>query len=206
MTARRAVLLALVLVAAAPAAAQAKTRNVTVTGDLVISTANDPANTGKCSVIVFYEWSDVPKTTSATVNYTTSDGKQKSASKAAPFDDSLPREKPPRIAPPGRHRLVVGFSYGASPTKPNPNCRNSTEPKYRQSLPPTAPVTLTVEGDSPACTTARKTLAKRSKTERKIKRKLRKTSRRSAKRALRRKLARAKKSRKRAAKAVTKLC
>ncbi len=63
MTARRAVMLALVLDAAGPAAAQAKTRNVTVTGDLVISTANDPANTGKCSVIVFYEWSDVPKTT-----------------------------------------------------------------------------------------------------------------------------------------------
>jgi hypothetical protein len=203
---KRIVFSVLVLAAAvAPTAAQAATRTVTVTGDRVISSENDPANTGNCSTLVFYEWTDVPGTTSATVTYSVN-GEERSATKAPPFDDSLPKEKPPRNAPPGRHRILVSWSYGSGPIQPNEGCKQRHVPRYEQSYSPTGTVTLTVEGDSAACTSARKTLTKQTKTVREIQQKLRKASKQRVKRALRGKLAKAKKKRISAAKAVTKLC
>ena len=191
--------------AVAPAAAQAATRTVTVTGDRVISSEIDPANTHNCSTIVFYEWTDVPGTTSATVTYTVN-GEQRSETKAPPFDDSLPKEKPPRTAPPGRHRITVGWSYGSGPSQPNEGCRQNHVPKYEQWYSPTGTVTLTVEGDSAACTSARKTLTKQTKTVRGIQQKLQKASKQQVKRVLRGKLAKAKQKRASAGRAVTKHC
>jgi hypothetical protein len=147
---RRASLFLLLALAAMPAAAEAATKTVTVTADRVISVENDPDNTGNCSTIVFYEWSDVPGTTSATINWL-SNGQPKSETRAAPFDDALTREKPPRFAPPGRHRIVAGWSYGSGPTKPNYGCRDRHVPTYEAALSPTGTAVLTIEVDEKKC-------------------------------------------------------
>jgi hypothetical protein len=200
-------LILLLAVAAMPAGAEAATKTVTVTADRVISIENDPNNTGNCSTIVFYEWSDVPGTTSATVNYLRN-GEPRSETRAAPFDDALTDQKPPRYAPPGRHRILVGWSYGSGPTKPNYGCRDRHGPVYEQALAPTATAVLTVEtqGDTPACTSAKRTLAERTKAVRKIKRQLANASKESTKRQLRSKLQNVKRSKKRAQTAVKERC
>jgi hypothetical protein len=98
---------------AIPAAAEGATKEVSVPATLVISTANNPENLGACGTLVFYEWSDVPNTTSATVNFVKS-GKPLSETAAAPgFHDDMSTQKPPRYAPPGRHWISVGWSYAA---------------------------------------------------------------------------------------------
>jgi hypothetical protein len=195
---------------AVPVAAEGATKEVSVPGTLVISTANNPANLGACGTLVFYEWSDVPNTVSATVNYM-KNGAPASETAAAPFHDALPKEKPPRHAPPGRHWISVGWSYaaGGSTTEPNQHCKNEFEPKVRAAYAPTATVVLTVSvvpGEERACKSAKSTLKKRSKAVRKLNRRLGNASSQRAKSRLQRKLGKAKKQKKAAAKAVRKVC
>lgn len=194
-----------------PAAAQGATQQVSVPGTLVISTANNPANLGACGTLVFYEWSDVPNTTSATVNYT-KNGTPLSETAAGPsFHDALPNEKPPRYAPPGRHWISVGWSYaaGGSTTEPNLRCQNEFEPKIRAAYAPTATVVLTVEVQEPvdntnpkACADARKNLKVRNKAVSRLLGTLKNAEGKKAKARIRGKLAKAKRSR---AKAVQKV-
>ncbi len=194
-----------------PAAVKGATQQVSVPGSLVISTENDPANLGFCGTLAFYEWSDVPNTTSATVNYT-NNGKPASETAAAPFHDYLPNEKPPRHAPPGRHWISVGWSYaaGGSPTVPNLICKNEVEPKIRAALSPTATVVLTVEVQEPpapktdpkVCEDARKKLKVRNKAVSRLLGKLKNAEGKKAKARIRGNLAKAKSNR---AKAVQKV-
>jgi hypothetical protein len=205
---------------AIPAAAEGATEEVSVPATLVISTENDPANLAACGTLAFYEWSDVPNTTSATVNYT-KNGAPASETAAAPFHDSLPGEKPPRYAPPGRHWISVGFSYAAGGPIPNLHCKNEYEPKMQTVFSPTATVVLTVPtvdvvpgekptvvvpGAKPACKSTKSTLKKRSKAVRKLNGRLGKASSQRAKSRVQRKLRKAKKQKKTAAKAVKKAC
>jgi hypothetical protein len=191
---------------AVPAAAQGATKEVTVTGDRVISSEVNPENPHACSTIAFYEWSDVPNTTAARVTWTNQDnGKEYSEYAEAPFHDALTDEKPPRYAPPGRHRIIVGFNYGTGPAMPNYGCRDVIQPRYEKALPPTAPVVLTVTVDEKACDAAEATLKKRSKAVKKLKRKVRDASG-PRKDALRNKLRKAKKRKRKAADRVSELC
>jgi hypothetical protein len=196
---------------AIPAAAEGATKEVSVPATLVISTANNPANLGACGTLVFYEWSDVPNTTSATVNFI-KNGKPLSETAAAPgFHDDMSTQKPPRNAPPGRHWISVGWSYaaGGSTTEPNQHCKNVFEPRFRGEYAPTATVVLTVTvvpGEEPACKSAKATLQKRSKAVRKLNRRLGNATTQRAKTKLQRKLRKAKKQKKTAAKAVKKVC
>lgn len=197
-----------------PAAAKGATQQVSVPGTLVISTANDPANLGACGTLAFYEWSDVPNTTSATVNYTVN-GKPASESAAAPFHDYMTNEKPPRYAPPGRHWISVGWSYaaGGSPTVPNLHCQNEFEPKFRAWYAPTATVVLTVDVQEPvdktdpkACEDARKKLKARNKAVSRLLGNLKNAEGKKAKARIRGKLAKAKSNRAKAVQEVAADC
>lgn len=196
---------------AIPAAAEADT--VSVPATLVISTKNDPANLGACGTLAFYEWKDVPDTTSATVKYTAY-GKPASETAAGPsFHDYLPNEKPPRFAPLGRHWISVGWSYaaGGSPTEPNMTCKNDFEPKARAALSATATVVLTVEGpvsktDPKACEAARKNLKARNKDVSRLLGKLRNAEGEKAKDRIRGNLAKARSKRAKAVQKVAKDC
>lgn len=198
---------------AIPAAAEGATKQVSVPATLVISTENDPANLGACGTLAFYEWKDVPDTTSATVEYTAY-GKPASETAAGPsFHDYLPNEKPPRYAPLGRHWISVGWSYaaGGSPTELNMTCKNDFEPKARAALSATATVVLTVEGpvakrDPKACEAARKNLKARNKDVSRLLGKLRNAEGKEAKGRIRGKLANAKSKRAKAVQKVAAIC
>ncbi|HYP22117.1 MAG TPA: hypothetical protein VEV43_00935, partial [Actinomycetota bacterium] len=111
-----------------------------------------------CNVLVFYEFEDHPGTIEAALTYEYY-GDQESASSSPPYDDVVDTYTPTRVAPAGRHRILVnavGISESADPSQ----CDEDWVPAREATFAPTGSVVLTIEQeDEPKLTIELKTYA-----------------------------------------------
>ena len=186
----------------ADATAQRATHTVTVKADRVIDSVEYPAGSGNCSTYLFYEFPDVPGTQSGILTYLFQGGE---AAKLTypPYNDVY--NSPPRTAPPGRHRIYIGYSAYSGPGQGTTECQGYVA-YFEANYSPTGTVELTVEGESPECIAARKKLEKAGEKVSKLKAQIRDESNPTKKKRLKDKLKQAKKKQARAKKDVVAAC
>ncbi len=207
MPLRRALILTFVLAMLVPPAAQADYQQV-VTGNRF--TVLRLTNATSCETGVGYRWSNVPGERSASVRFT-QNGAPASLSGSSPYNNADPNYP----APAGLNQL---FSESYFASAGDPNACEPVRQQIEQSFSATAQVTLTIAGNppaagapvkpgvSPACTAARKGLAKRKKTVRTLRASYRKARSKRSRKRVKAKLDTAKKKQKSAQKVVGRRC
>jgi hypothetical protein len=196
-------LAALAVSLALPAAeAGARTKTVTVTGELIVQNGQRPTDPGNCSAIGFGRWKDVPGTIGARVTKTSvRNGKESSDFFKPPFSDTYTFIATYKVEP-GYHWGAISHSWSDGPRAND--CSASAE-RVRALYLPTVKVELTIEVDEKACKAAQAKVTKRKRAVSALQAKV-SGAKGARKQRLKRQLKAAKQSRDKAVEAAAKAC